>query len=151
MRIAVTGGSGFIGYHLVNRLAELGHEVTIYPDTQEYIDQYLFQQRIETKVAEIRKNPNKHPLRKKLLKTELLPYQLDGIAFAVGAGRAVLADDMGLGRTIQGIGAAELLSQEAGIAKALIICPTSLKSQWRSEINRFAGRSCQLVLGNARQ
>ena len=47
-------------------------------------------------------------------RTELLPYQLDGIAFAVGAGRAVLADDMGLGKTIQGVGVAELLAREAG-------------------------------------
>jgi hypothetical protein len=30
----------------------------------------------------------------------LLPYQLDGIAFAAGAGRSVLADDMGLARLL---------------------------------------------------
>jgi SNF2 family DNA or RNA helicase len=30
---------------------------------------------------------------------------MDGIAFAVGAGRAIIADGMGLGKTIQGIGA----------------------------------------------
>jgi len=50
-----------------------------------------------------------------------------------GAGRAILADDMGLGKTIQGIGMAELLAQEAGIRKTLIVCPASVKSQWRSE------------------
>jgi SNF2 family DNA or RNA helicase len=79
----------------------------------------------------------------------LLPYQLDGIAFAAAAGRAVLADDMGLGKTIQGVGVAELLAQQAGIGKVLVICPTSLKSQWRNEIERFSHRSCQLVLGSA--
>ncbi len=46
--------------------------------------------------------------------TELLPYQLDGIAFAAGAGRAVLADEMGLGKTIQGVGVAELLADGGG-------------------------------------
>ncbi len=50
-------------------------------------------------------------LRKTLLNAELLPYQLDGIAFAAGAGRAVLADEMGLGKTIQGVGVAEFLAQ----------------------------------------
>ena len=133
----------------IRKAEALGQEVLIYPDAQEYINQRLFQDRIEEKVAEIRKNPKKHPLRKTLLRTELLPYQLDGIAFAVGAGRAVLADDMGLGKTIQGIGVAEMLANEAGITKTLIICPTSLKSQWRSEIQRFSDRNCQLVLGSA--
>ena len=133
----------------VKGVEDLGQEVTIYPDAEEYIGRALYLERIKDRIAEIRKDPQNHPLRKTLLKTELLPYQLDGIAFAVGAGRAVLADDMGLGKTIQGIGVAELLSIEAGISKVLVICPASLKSHWRIEIERFSGRSCQLVLGSA--
>ena len=39
----------------------------------------------------IRKDPEQHPLRTKLLDAELLPYQLDGIAFAIGAGLAAAA------------------------------------------------------------
>jgi SNF2 family DNA or RNA helicase len=74
---------------------------------------------------------------------------LDGIAFAAGAGRAVLADDMGLGKTVQAIGLAELLAREAGIRKVLVICPASVKAQWRSEIRRFADRDCQVVTGRA--
>lgn len=134
----------------IGKLEKLGCEVLIYPDAEEYIQQRFFQKRIEAHVAEIRKNPKKHPLRKTLLKTELLPYQMDGIAFAVGAGRAVLADDMGLGKTIQGIGVAEMLAGEAGISKTLIICPTSLKSQWRNEIERFCDRDSQIILGSAK-
>ena len=136
---------------LMGRLAKLqrlGQSVTVYPDAEEFIQQRLFQDRIQSLVKEIRRDPARHPLRKQLLKTELLPYQLDGIAFAVGAGRAVLADDMGLGKTVQGVGVAELLAQQAGIRKVLVVCPTSLKSQWRNEIERFSDRSCQLVLGN---
>ena len=79
----------------------------------------------------------------------MLPYQLEGIAFAAGTGRAVLADDMGLGKTIQGVGTAEILAREAGISKVLVVCPASLKSQWRNEIHRFCDRSVQLVVGGA--
>ncbi|RXM21790.1 DEAD/DEAH box helicase, partial [Citrobacter sp. AAK_AS5] len=82
-------------------------------------------------------------------KVDLLPYQLDGIAFAAGAGRAILADEMGLGKTIQAIGFAEFLAREAGIRKVLIVAPASLKSQWRSEIHRFCDRNVQLVDGSA--
>jgi hypothetical protein len=132
----------------LQRLEQSGHDVTIYPDAEEFLEQRLFQQRMETLVAQLRKDPEHHPLRRELLKVELLPYQLDGIAFAVGAGRAVLADDMGLGKTIQGVGVAELLAREAGIRKVLVICPASLKSQWRAEVERFCERTCQLVLGS---
>ncbi|RJP32532.1 MAG: helicase [Phycisphaerales bacterium] len=133
----------------LGRLESLGHSVTVYPDAEEYIQQRLFQTHIDALVTEIRRDPARHPLRRELLKVELLPYQLDGIAFAVGAGRALLADDMGLGKTIQGIGVAELLRREANIRRVLIVCPASLKSQWRSEIQRFCARECQLVLGSA--
>ncbi|MCP3978596.1 MAG: DEAD/DEAH box helicase [bacterium] len=133
----------------MRRLERLGCPVTVYPDAEELIQQRLFQARIASLVEAIRRDPARHPLRQTLLKGELLPYQLDGIAFAVGAGRAVLADDMGLGKTIQAVGVAELLAREAGIRKVLVVCPASLKSQWRSEIHRFADRDVQLVLGSA--
>ncbi len=132
----------------IGQLERLGHNVTIYPDAEEFIQQQLFRQRIEGIVSQIRRNPAEHPLRKELLKVELLPYQLDGVAFAAGAGRAVLADDMGLGKTIQGVGVAELLAREAGIRRVLVVCPASLKAQWRNEIARFCDRSCQLVVGS---
>lgn len=135
----------------LRKLEKAGHDVQVYPDADEFIQQRLLQQRLEAKSAEIRKDPAKHPLRTKLLNAVLLPYQLDGIAFAIGAGRAVLADDMGLGKTIQGIGVAELLAQVADIKRVLIVCPASLKSQWRSEIGRFCKRDSQLVLGSAEE
>ena len=135
----------------IRTLEKLGNEVNVYPDAEEYINKELYFERVKKKIKEIRKDPDNHPLRKTLLKSELLPYQLDGIAFAVGVGRAVIADDMGLGKTIQGIGVAELLSQDVDISKVLIICPASLKSQWRLEIKRFSDRSCQIVLGSAQE
>jgi hypothetical protein len=135
----------------IGQVERLGTSVTIYPDAEAYIQQLLFQQRMASVMAEIRKNPAAHPLRKTLLKTDLRPYQLDGIAFAAGTGRAVLADDMGLGKTIQGIGVAELLSRHINISKVLVICPASLKSQWRSEIRRFSNRSVRLVLGSYKE
>jgi ERCC4-related helicase len=132
----------------VASLEKLGQELMIYPDAEEFIQQRLLQERLRATVEAIRKDPANHPLRTSLLKATLLPYQLDGIAFAAGAGRAVLADDMGLGKTIQGVGAAEFLAREAEIKKVLIICPASLKSQWRAEIHRFCDRTVQLVGGS---
>ena len=134
----------------LGKLQKLGREVSVYPDAEEFIEQRLFERRMREKMAEIRSDPNDHPLRTALLKTPLLPYQMDGVAFAAGAGRAILADDMGLGKTIQGVGVAELLAREAEISKVLVVCPASLKSQWRNEIHRFCDRDVQLIGGAAR-
>ena len=133
----------------VKRMDRLGRTITVYPDAEELIQRRLFERHMADRMAEIRKDPARHPLRKQLLKVELLPYQLEGVAFAAGVGRAVLADDMGLGKTIQGVGAAEILAREAGISRVLVVCPASVKSQWRNEIHRFCDRSVQLVTGGA--
>lgn len=125
--------------------------VNIYPDAEEWIQKKLSLEKLKKISHEIRNDAKAHPLRQTLLKVELLPYQMDGIGFAVGAGRAILADDMGLGKTIQGIGVAELLAKKVGIKKVLVVCPTSLKSQWREEIGRFSGRNVQLILGSKQE
>jgi hypothetical protein len=137
---------------LVRRLQRLeagGHAFFVTPDAEEFIERRLLAARMAKLVAEIRKAPGQHPLRTSLLKQPLLPYQLDGVAFAAGAGRAILADEMGLGKTIQGVGVAELLAREVGIRKVLVVCPASLKSQWRAEIQRFSDRATELVSGSA--
>ncbi len=133
----------------IEALEQAGRSVQIYPDAEAFVRTTTHTRACSTNSAtRSATDPANHPLRRELLNATLLPYQLDGIAFAAGAGRAILADDMGLGKTIQGIGVAELLSQLADIQKVLIVCPASLKSQWRSEITKFSGRSSQLVLGN---
>jgi superfamily II DNA or RNA helicase len=148
-RYASEGGDLVALVEAVRRLTQLGEDVIVYPDAEEILDQALHRHRIGELVAQIRKDPAGHPLRRELLRTELLPYQLDGIAFAAGRGRAVLADEMGLGKTIQGVGVAEFLARHAGVERVLVVCPASLKAQWRAEIGRFCGRSVQLVGGKA--
>ncbi len=82
-----------------------------------------------------------------LLKVPMYPYQREGALFAVQAGRSLIADDMGLGKTAQAIAAAEIFAREFGVKKVLIICPTSLKHQWKDEIAKFCGRSAEVVEG----
>ncbi len=83
----------------------------------------------------------------KLVNAELYPYQKEGICFAAEKGRCIIADDMGLGKTIQAIAATELLRKETGVASAFIICPTSLKYQWKSEIEKFTGQQAWVIEG----
>ena len=63
-------------------------------------------------------------------------FQQKGIAFLeTKKGRALIADEMGLGKTIQAIG--YLWNHKA--TKAIVICPASLKLNWKMEIKRWTG------------
>lgn len=83
-----------------------------------------------------------------LIATSLHPYQADGVRFAFAEGRTINADEMGLGKTVQAIATAELLKREGLVGSVLIICPTSLKYQWLSEIRRFTRSSVIVVEGD---
>ena len=83
----------------------------------------------------------------KLLTVSLYPYQKEGIRFAFAKGKSIIADEMGLGKTIQAIGTAELMRGEKLIQSTLIVCPTSLKYQWKREIERFTGQKAHVIEG----
>ena len=55
---------------------------------------------------------------------------------------------MGLGKTIQSLATCELLIKEFQVEKILIVCPTSLKYQWKSEIKKFTGKDAIVIEGN---
>ncbi len=74
-------------------------------------------------------------------------YQREGMEFAARCGRCILADEMGLGKTLQAIGTAQLLYREGFISSALIVCPTSLKYQWKREIKTFIGADALVIEG----
>ena len=84
-----------------------------------------------------------------LLTTTLYPYQKEGVRFAVKAGKAIIADEMGLGKTVQAICCAEIYLREKMAESVLIVCPSSLKYQWKREIERFTEQPVILVEGYA--
>lgn len=58
---------------------------------------------------------------------------------------------MGLGKTIQSLAASELMAKLFDIQKVLIVSPTSLKYQWKTEIEKFSNRSAEVVEGHSQQ
>jgi SNF2 family DNA or RNA helicase len=54
---------------------------------------------------------------------------------------------MGLGKTIQAISTAVFKKAIFGLNKCLVVCPATLKSQWKKEIERFSGETALIVQG----
>ncbi len=121
--------------------AHSGHEFRAYDDALDFIAGRRDAERRAAKLAELFPQGAADPELEALLKVSLYPYQAEGALFAVRAGRALIGDDMGLGKTIQAIAAMEILARHFGITRVLVICPTSLKYQWQSEILRFSGQA----------
>jgi len=117
-----------------------GHEFRAYDDALDFIAGRRDADRRASKLAELFAQGASDSQLGTLLKVPLYPYQAEGALFAVRAGRVLIGDDMGLGKTIQAIAAMEILARHFGVTRVLVICPTSLKYQWQSEISRFSGR-----------
>lgn len=62
---------------------------------------------------------------------DLFAHQRSGVAFLLSRRKAILADDMGLGKTRTAIVAAR---EQAPDGPFLVICPATLKLNWRREI-----------------
>ena len=123
------------------------HELRCYDDTRAFIAQV---RDAAHRHAVIDKHYGNGRERKpRIVKVPLYPYQREGALFAAKAGRALIADDMGLGKTPQAIAAAEILAKHFGVQRVLIVCPTSLKHQWKNEIEKFCGRSATVIDGLA--
>jgi superfamily II DNA or RNA helicase len=86
------------------------------------------------------------------LNATLYPYQLDGVRHLASLGCGMIGDAMGLGKTIQAITAFRYLMDRGEARHVLVVCPTTLMSQWQKEIETFTGMQSTLLAGgkNAR-
>jgi SWI/SNF-related matrix-associated actin-dependent regulator 1 of chromatin subfamily A len=72
-----------------------------------------------------------------------LEHQKEAIQKLVENKKFILADDMGLGKTTSTI----IASLESGSKKVLIICPATLKINWKREIENYSDKSVYIAEG----
>lgn len=82
------------------------------------------------------------------LPAPLRQYQREGVAFLAQRSSALLADQMGLGKTVQSAVALQILLMRAECRRTLVVCPASLRLNWERELKDWAPRaSIRRVLG----
>ncbi|RMG96731.1 MAG: helicase [Deltaproteobacteria bacterium] len=89
------------------------------------------------------------PRKAKALNAKLRPYQRSGFAWLwqlhENKMTGILADDMGLGKTVQALALLTKAKEEEGPAPSLIVCPTSVLSVWKQEVEKWAPSLSVLV------
>ena len=115
-------------FHIYGKLKQNQKESKMYwlPKTQVTDDPYFEPIKIDvdfTKYNDVLAKSGK----------KLYQHQEEGIKFLLSRNGCILADDMGLGKSIQSI----IAALESGVKKILIVCPSSTKINWEREINVF--------------
>lgn len=77
-----------------------------------------------------------------------LPYQRAGIEYALMRKDTLIADQPGLGKTIQAIG---VINADESIRNGLFVVPASLKENWRREIDKWMTADLTFGIAEARR
>lgn len=109
----------------------------------------LLQREVEHLTRRLQGAPSPRELKGALarLRRPLFPYQQEGVARFLAAGRLLLADDMGLGKTAQAIASCHVLHATGRVRRGLVIVPAALKTQWLREWRLFTTAPAAVVEG----
>ncbi len=125
-----------------------GHEVELTAGAAEAMEALLAERR--EAAAAIRRSRSDHadPIEPaaSVLCGELAPFQWAGVRYVLDARRAFLADEQGLGKTVEALAAIEA----DGAYPAIVVCPAAMKLGWQREATRWLPhRSVAVVEGRS--
>jgi SWI/SNF-related matrix-associated actin-dependent regulator 1 of chromatin subfamily A len=115
-------------YHIYGKLKKNQVDSKMYwlPKTQVLDDPYFEELNVDVDFEKYNKILEKQG-------KKLYEHQERGIKFLLSRNGSILADDMGLGKSIQSI----IAALESGANNILIVCPSAVKINWKREINIF--------------
>lgn len=79
------------------------------------------------------------------------PHQIDGIRQLAKKWSFLLADDMGLGKSLQALTVFGIDVKRGWASKALVICPVTLVGNWADEIDKFTRFPHMILDGTPKQ
>src|SRR3954470_9007537 len=124
----------------------LSHDVAVAPSAEAYLAEVRAEhteaiEHVRRSRARSAPPPDPPP---RLAGGELAPFQWAGVRYVLEARRAFLADEQGLGKTVQALAALE--ADDA--FPAIVVCPASLKLNWERETAKWLPhRSVAVIQG----
>ena len=82
---------------------------------------------------------------------EYYPHQVDGIRELAKRKSFLLADDMGLGKSLQALTVFAIDVKRGWAKTCIVVCPVTLKGNWADEIEKFTGFSYEVLEGTPAQ
>jgi SWI/SNF-related matrix-associated actin-dependent regulator 1 of chromatin subfamily A len=86
------------------------------------------------------------PALPKGLESALFGFQKVGVSFFATSDRCLLADEQGLGKTVQAIA---WLATQPDIKPVLVVCPATVKLVWENEIKKWVGEKSVVLSGRS--
>jgi SWI/SNF-related matrix-associated actin-dependent regulator of chromatin subfamily A-like protein 1 len=124
------------------------HEVQVTEPAGEVLERLLAERREAADAVRRSRADHGEPIEATaaVLGGELAPFQWAGVRYALDARRAFLADEQGLGKTVEALAA---LEADAAYP-AIVVCPASMKLGWQREAQRWLPhRSVAVVEGRS--
>lgn len=129
-------------YHIYGKLKQNQEKSGMYfiPKTQVLDDPYFTEIDIDVDFEKYEKI-DKFTLKDGTVGRKLYEHQKKGIKFLLTRKGCILADDMGLGKSLQAI----IAALECGAKKILIVCPSNVKINWEREIHYFRCKDTHII------
>jgi SNF2 family DNA or RNA helicase len=83
------------------------------------------------------------------MKVKLFRFQREGVEFATFREGAIIADEIGLGKSYQAIASAVFKKEIFDFNRTLVICPATLVDQWKQLIHTITDEGASVVKGAA--
>lgn len=81
--------------------------------------------------------------------SKLLPYQRAGVNYILKEKNVILADEPGLGKTMQAIASINFASRGEFATRAVVVCPSSIKDNWLKELDFFQENFWEVIIVNS--
>ncbi|HWD65855.1 MAG TPA: DEAD/DEAH box helicase [Solirubrobacteraceae bacterium] len=122
------------------------HDVQVAPAAAEALSELVAQHRASLRAVAASRATAAEPIEEIIgrLGGELAPFQWAAVRYALRARRCFLADEQGLGKTVEALAALE--ADDA--FPAVVVCPASMKLGWEREAERWLPhRSVSVISG----